>query len=255
MTPSVPLRTAQVHPPMSRIRRAIEPYKQQIADLERDLRKEKAAHEMTRTMLEARALTTEEEMHRRREAEKHHRMQHLLQVAVRRTLKMELARGWTQWHDVTKHTKINRMRALARFRSHGLFKALRTWRLVCPPRHLTPESLIICQEALERERAAHAKCRAQLVKLREKWETKFEKYREAVQTAATLQSVVRELQAVLKEALDASSWSSCRMVLYHEHLRYVPSAATHGRGGRWRAGLARKKGEIDYEIDCMLIAC
>jgi hypothetical protein len=38
---------------MSRIRRAIEPYKQQIADLERDLRKEKAAHEMTRTMLEA----------------------------------------------------------------------------------------------------------------------------------------------------------------------------------------------------------
>jgi hypothetical protein len=122
---------------------------------------------------------------------------------------------------------------------------------------LTPESLIICQEALERERAAHAKSRAQLVKLREKWETKFEKYREAVQTAATLQSVVRELQAVLKEALDASSWSSCRMVLYHEHLRYVPSAATHGRGGRWRApcSLARKKGEIDYEIDCMLFAC
>lgn len=238
---------SQVYPPMSRIRRAIEPYKQQIADLERDLRKERAAHEMTRTMLEARALTTEEEMHRRREAEKHHRMQHLLQVAVRRTLKMELARGWTQWHDVTKHAKINRMRALARFRSHGLYKALRTWRLVCPPRHLTPESLIICQEALERERAAHAKCRAQLVKLREKWETKFEKYREAVQTAATLQSVVRELQAVLKEALDASSWSSCRMVLYHEHLRYVPSAATHGRGGRWRAA-SRKKGEIDSRL-------
>ncbi len=236
-----------VHPPMSRIRRAIEPYRQQIAELERELRKERLKHGETRTELEARLCGSEEEMKRRRAAEKQQRVQHLLHVAVRRTLKMELARGWSQWLDVTKRAQQTRLRALARFRSQGLYKALRTWRMVYPPRHLTPESLIACQEALERERVAHEKSRTQMVKLREKWEAKFNKYREAVQTAATLQSVVRELQSVLKEALDASSWSSCRMVLYHEHLRYVPSAATHGRGGRWRAAAARK-----HELDSRL---
>ena len=30
------------------------------------------------------------------------------------------------------------------------------------------------------------------------------------------------------EALNAPSWTTCRQVLYHESLRYVPTAATHG---------------------------
>ena len=38
-----------------------------------------------------------------------------------------------------------------------------------------------------------------------------------------------ELQTVLKEALRAASWKQCRQLLYHESLRYVSTAATHGK--------------------------
>jgi len=230
---------AQNYPPMSKIRRAIEPYKLEIEAMRKELRKEQLSHLETQTKLEAQLNDSEEGRKRQRAAERQQRVQHLLHVAVKRTLKMELAKGWSQWLDVTKTAKENRMRALSRFKSQGLFKAMRTWRLAYPPRHLTPETLLSCQEALEREREAHEKTRHGITKLREKWEAKFVLYQEAVQTAATLQSVVRELQNVLKEALDASSWTGCRMVLYHESLRYVPSAATHGRGGTWRAPARR----------------
>ena len=46
-----------------------------------------------------------------------------------------------------------------------------------------------------------------------------------------LRTIVMELQQVLKEALKAGSWKTCRQILYHESLRYVPTAATHGKSG------------------------
>jgi len=54
-----------------------------------------------------------------------------------------------------------------------------------------------------------------------------------------LRTCVIELQTVLKEALKAGSWKQCRQILYHESLRYVPTAATHGKaeGGKGAKGL------------------
>ena len=63
---------------------------------------------------QARLNNTEEMQRRRKEAEREQRVRHLLTVAIKRTLKLELAKGWTQWLDQTKHAKENRMRAVAR---------------------------------------------------------------------------------------------------------------------------------------------
>jgi hypothetical protein len=61
----------------------------------------------------------------------------------------------------------------------------------------------------------------------------------------TLRSVCLELQNVLKDAMKAATWKQCRQMLYHESLRYVSSAATHGKHGptgetRIEPGLANK---------------
>jgi hypothetical protein len=48
---------------------------------------------------------------------------------------------------------------------------------------------------------------------------------------ACSQSFIKEQQTVMKEAHAAPSLVECRHILYHESLRHVPTAATHGRGG------------------------
>ena len=53
---------------------------------------------------------------------------------------------------------------------------------------------------------------------------------EAFQTILKLECFCGEVQHVLQEALTATSWTECRHLLYHESLRYVATAATHGRG-------------------------
>lgn len=53
--------------------------------------------------------------------------------------------------------------------------------------------------------------------------------REHARETTRLQMIVRELQRVLAEAMMANSWVGCRQILYHESLRYVPTAATHGK--------------------------
>ena len=44
-----------------------------------------------------------------------------------------------------------------------------------------------------------------------------------------LRKIVAELQTVLRDAMKAGTWQHCRQILYHESLRYVSTAATHGR--------------------------
>lgn len=105
-----------------------------------------------------------------REAERRQRVDHLLHVAIHRLLKMELARGWSQWWAATVQTKRTRLQAAARFRNAGLFRAFRTWRRAYPPRDITPDDLILCQQALEEERASHQRTRQHTEKLKDKWE-------------------------------------------------------------------------------------
>ena len=160
---------------------------------------------------------------------------------------MDLARGWSKWQSNYRITMHNRKVSGARFRHQGLYAALRQWIEAYPPRPpQSPDDLADALKALKAERKAHEKAQQRLVELEKEWQKRWDDDRAARETmtsqSAMLNSVVHELQAVLKEALSANSWSSCRQILYHESLRYVPSAATHGRGGLWQA--AAREAEI-----------
>ena len=279
----------QAYPPMTRVRRAMEPLKEQIRELERGLRKEKAKHATTKASLEARLNDTEASRGRAREAERQNRVQHMLQIAVRRLGKQELARGWSKWVHGHQQTAQNRMRAAARFRNVGLYSALcqcgrrshsrtgapphgprrcapctaaprtahprragrtarvprararRRWKAAFPPRPPSdPEELAEALKALEWERRLRKELEERLERTEEEWQAKWDTDVEARQTMAAqsafLSSVILELQQVLDDALAAPSWAACRKLLYHESLRYVDTAATHGRGGYWPRG-------------------
>lgn len=60
-------------------------------------------------------------------------------------------------------------------------------------------------------------------------EEQLRELREALGEVDSLKSIVAELQKVLQEAMKAGTWQQCRQILYHESLRYVSSAATHGK--------------------------
>ena len=53
--------------------------------------------------------------------------------------------------------------------------------------------------------------------------------REEAKKCELLNALVEHQQRCLSEALQATSWTQCRQLLYHESLRYVQSAATHGK--------------------------
>ena len=53
--------------------------------------------------------------------------------------------------------------------------------------------------------------------------------REVAKQSELLVSIVEQQQKCLGEALQAGSWTVCRQILYHESLRYVQTAATHGK--------------------------
>jgi len=87
----------------------------------------------------------------------------------------------------------------------------------------------------------HAELREkeQQVSERDAHVAELKKQLHAAQSEATeteqLRSVVAELQSVLREAMRAGTWQQCRQVLYHESLRYVQTAATHGKHGHTSA--------------------
>ena len=49
-----------------------------------------------------------------------------------------------------------------------------------------------------------------------------------------LRRTIGELQAVMREAMQASSWQACRQTLYHESLRFTASAAAGGSSSHAR---------------------
>ena len=82
------------------------------------------------------------------------------------------------------------------------------------------------EEELEAEKAGHATTRAEHAQTDAKMQQKLT---DAYHRAAELRATVSELQSVIKDAYEAGTWSYCRQLLYHERLRYVPTAATHRR--------------------------
>ena len=47
--------------------------------------------------------------------------------------------------------------------------------------------------------------------------------------AEGLRPVHHHLPSLVAQAMKAGTWQQCRQILYHESLRYVDTAATHGR--------------------------
>ena len=220
----------QCHPPMTRLRRQLEPYQARIDDLEDALRRERQDHADTRAMLEVKMNDGQAQAQRKIQTQEQLRVEHLMSIGIRRLLKGELARGWSQWYHLYEQKRKNQQRAMARFRNVGQWKAFRTWKRVCPPApNVTAEQqkLIDDLEAeLEAEKAGHATTRADRARSDAKWEQKLS---DVYHRAAELRATVSELQSVIKDAYDAGTWSYCRQLLYHERLRYVPTAATHRR--------------------------
>jgi hypothetical protein len=66
---------------------------------------------------------------------------HLRAQAIKRMLKIELARSWTSWTDTYKRGRRLKRRALLRFRQGELNKALSTWAQVRLPPFSYPLAL------------------------------------------------------------------------------------------------------------------
>ena len=58
---------------------------------------------------------------------------HLQHMAVRRLLKLELARGWTTWQQVFMHNREMMRRAGSRFRNTALWASFKRWITEHPP--------------------------------------------------------------------------------------------------------------------------
>ena len=68
--------------------------------------------------------------------------------------------------------------------------------------------------------------------------------RETKMAFAVLESFIKEQQVVMQEAMQASSLKHVRELLYHESLRHVPTAATHGRGKGDLTARERRKSSV-----------
>ena len=208
------------YPPKGSIRRVVEPLEEQIRDLDRaltgvreQLKKEKEAHKWAQERLD--------EASGKASKEKEMRVAHLMRIAVQRIMMLELSRGWSTWHAEVKRTRAMRDRAIKRFSNQGLFRGWNAWVKKHPPAGKAENFEL----AIKRERKAHERTKALLAeRTRER-----DAAREHARETSRLQMIVRELQRVLAEAMMASSWVACRQILYHESLRYVPTAATHGK--------------------------
>mmetsp|Transcript_30869 Transcript_30869/g.80555 ORF Transcript_30869/g.80555 Transcript_30869/m.80555 type:complete len:570 (-) Transcript_30869:376-2085(-) len=213
-------RWVHTFPPKGSVRRAVEPLEEQIKDLDRALSAVREAHKKTKERAE-RAEQKVREAGGELEEEREKRVAHLMHIAVNRIGQLELARGWTTWVFVVMRTRQMRQIALKRFQNHTLYKGFNAWRLKHPPIN----SGANLERELQRERKAHERTKATL----HERTTERDLAREHARETARLQLIVRELQRVLAEAMMASSWVGCRQILYHESLRYVSSAATHGK--------------------------
>ena len=212
------------YPPMIKARRLMEPLEQRIAELESAAHKDKEAHvtllkkcEQYKDLLREHGILIEEE--------REQRIAHLVYIAIRRVMKLELARGWSKWHEVHRKRKDLMKKAMGRWTKQALWVCLTRWRRRCPLRkdnsleHYASElerKMAAVNELLRLERLAHE-------------QTKSEAGRGAEKETAMLRALVRELQNVLAEAMKAPSWVGCRQLLYHESCRYLPEAATHGK--------------------------
>ena len=208
------------YPPLNRVRRACEPLEAQIRALDRTLEqmREKYAAAMAKNEAAEKAL---KENSTTIERERSQRIKHLQQIGIRRAMNMDVARGFTSWLEQHKRDRALKYRALQRFRNVSLWSAFRKWLKLYPPIG-NREDL---EAELQKERVAHRRVRQMLTdRTRERDEARAQ-----ASESTRLQIVVRELQKVLAEAMMATSWTTCRQLLYYESLRYVPTAATHGK--------------------------
>lgn len=88
----------------------------------------------------------------------------------------------------------------------------------------TAEMAKLREEMDDLRRTIHAKD-AEIAALEER----LREMREAMGEVETLKAIIASLQKVLHEAMKAGTWQQCRQILYHESLRYVSTAATHGK--------------------------
>lgn len=213
----------EAHPPKTLFRR--------IGELEDQLKQ--SQEHATKLAAELRAakrdIASREELDA---AENEKRVLHLQGHAARRMRKLQVARAMSSWIDLYAFNQSIKARAIARFTNQSLYAALRIWREVHPPR--IQERLIagpLLQRVHELEAQLKEEHRA-LVKLRAASAKLFAEkdyVREMAKQCEILSSLVEHQQRCLSEALQATSWTGCRQLLYHESLRYVQSAATHGK--------------------------
>ena len=230
---------AAKHKPKNHLRKELAPYAERIQTLEEELRKEREAHSYTKTVLEAKLKDASESGRRKAENEKLLRVDHLIRMAARRLGQKELSRGWSTWVWAHEETRRRQMVAIQRFRKHGQWKAFRTWRIRCPPSpNVSPEDLAALQRALESEMSSHERTRHLVGRLREdqlemiaQIEASQRIQKEQRTLATVLEYFIKEQRIVMGEAMSAPGLAECRKLLYHESLRHVPTAATHGRGG------------------------
>jgi len=208
------------YPPKGSIRRIVEPLEAQIRDLDRALLQVRKVNEKLREDLKEKerklglidgTLGKEREM----------RVAHLMRIAMQRIMSLELSRGWGKWHGEANRARELKKRAGARFVKRELWKGFYAWKLRYPPQKRSND----LERQLEREKKAHQATKAMLAERTRERDLAREHARETTR----LQMIVRELQRVLAEAMMANSWVGCRQILYHESLRYVPTAATHGK--------------------------
>ena len=208
------------YPPKGSIRRIVEPLEAQIRDLDRALLQVRKVNEKLREDLKEKerklglidgTLGKEREM----------RVAHLMRIAMQRIMSLELSRGWGKWHGEAKRALELKKRAGARFVKRELWKGFYAWKLRYPPQKRSND----LERQLAREKMAHQATKAMLAERTRERDLAREHARETTR----LQMIVRELQRVLAEAMMANSWVGCRQILYHESLRYVPTAATHGK--------------------------
>ena len=202
----------------------------------------------------------EEAAARKKEALQKERVDHLMGLALRRLAKRELARGWIKWACVIAEARRIQKKALMRFRSQALFAAFKAWRARHRPQPLMAEEvqtalaeleakLAAAKEAHETTIAAHEATKAEMAK---RGDLSVSGLDQAQQAVAHLNAFVRELQAVIQAAYQANSWKECKHQLYHERLRYVSTAATHGRGSSPRrespSQLRRSSQELEKRL-------
>ena len=194
-----------------------------------------ADQDATITSLKARLKAAEREIRTVEDAEeikKESQVMHLQGYVARRMLRYNLARGMTTWIDLYHANQELKKRALVRFVHQGLSAALNRWKAVYPPRLLEQkitgpllQKIHDLEQQLKLQMAQHEKLRKTSAKLF----AEKESVRAMAKHMALLTSLVEHQQRCLAEALEATSWTTCRQVLYHESLRYVQTAATHGK--------------------------